>query len=211
MKNKKFKLFASLTSLVMVVAVMAVGVWAATSASVGITGKISYAVTSQVKAEIKIGNLTTTGTYTLGNVNTEVQGSGNYDDVTFDGSEATDDQANVGALSLVAAGDALSVTRTNYTGATAATMSFEIVVTNKAPTTAEKNDLTVSITMNAAEIDGTYSYTTESTDVTKSGKAFTGTLDANESVTIVVTVSFDLDKALTVIDLGAAISLTAEV
>ena len=42
MKNKKFKLFASLTSLVMVVAVMAVGVWAATTASVGITTTASF-------------------------------------------------------------------------------------------------------------------------------------------------------------------------
>ena len=45
MKNKKFKLFASLTSLVMVVAVMAVGVWAATSAQAGITGKVNFTAT----------------------------------------------------------------------------------------------------------------------------------------------------------------------
>ena len=42
MKNKKFKLFASLTSLVMVVAVMAVGVWAATSAKLTITTTASF-------------------------------------------------------------------------------------------------------------------------------------------------------------------------
>ena len=45
MKNKKFKLFASLTSLVMVVAVMAVGVWAATSATVNVTGTASFSAT----------------------------------------------------------------------------------------------------------------------------------------------------------------------
>ena len=45
MKNKKFKLFASLTSLVMVVAVMAVGVWAATGATVGVTSKVSFTAT----------------------------------------------------------------------------------------------------------------------------------------------------------------------
>ena len=45
MKNKKFKLFASLTSLVMVVAVMAVGVWAATQASVGVNTKVSFTAT----------------------------------------------------------------------------------------------------------------------------------------------------------------------
>ena len=45
MKNKKFKLFASLTSLVMVVAVMAVGVWAATSASVHLKGTVGFTAT----------------------------------------------------------------------------------------------------------------------------------------------------------------------
>lgn len=45
MKNKKFKLFASLTSLVMVVAVMAVGVWAATSATAQVSGKASFSAT----------------------------------------------------------------------------------------------------------------------------------------------------------------------
>lgn len=48
MKNKKFKLFASLTSLVMVVAVMAVGVWAATTASGKITGTVSFNATGIV-------------------------------------------------------------------------------------------------------------------------------------------------------------------
>ena len=42
MKNKKFKLFASLTSLVMVVAVMAVGVWAASGASITTTAKVTF-------------------------------------------------------------------------------------------------------------------------------------------------------------------------
>ena len=45
MKNKKFKLFASLTSLVMVVAVMAVGVWAATQAKVTIGATATFSAT----------------------------------------------------------------------------------------------------------------------------------------------------------------------
>jgi len=53
MKNKKFKLFASLTSLVMVVAVMAVGVWAATNAKVTATGTASFSVAG-IAAEVKV-------------------------------------------------------------------------------------------------------------------------------------------------------------
>ncbi|MBQ4535440.1 MAG: hypothetical protein IJA22_01290 [Clostridia bacterium] len=56
MKNKKFKLFASLTSLVMVVAVMAVGVWAATTASGKITGTVSFNATGIV-GNIQISNV----------------------------------------------------------------------------------------------------------------------------------------------------------
>ena len=54
MKKRKFKLFASLTSLVLVVAVMAVGVWAATAATVTITGTVSYATQGNVYATIDV-------------------------------------------------------------------------------------------------------------------------------------------------------------
>ena len=64
MKNKKFKLFASLTSLVMVVAVMAVGVWAATQASVTAQGTASFnavgiAATVKVDANSQIKGTST--------------------------------------------------------------------------------------------------------------------------------------------------------
>ena len=54
MKKRKFKLFASLTSLVLVVAVMAVGVWAATAATVTINGTVSYATQGNVYATIDV-------------------------------------------------------------------------------------------------------------------------------------------------------------
>ena len=59
MKNKKFKLFASLTSLVMVVAVMAVGVWAATTtASAKITGTANFTAVTGIQGSIVATSLT---------------------------------------------------------------------------------------------------------------------------------------------------------
>ena len=54
MKNKKFKLFASLTSLVMVVAVMAVGVWAAQKSTANVTGTLSFTTSANVIADVEV-------------------------------------------------------------------------------------------------------------------------------------------------------------
>ena len=45
MSNRKSKLFASLVSLALVIAVLAVGVWAATSQSINVTTTISFSAT----------------------------------------------------------------------------------------------------------------------------------------------------------------------
>ena len=42
MKNKKFKLFASLTSLVMVVALMGVGIWASANPNINVSSNINF-------------------------------------------------------------------------------------------------------------------------------------------------------------------------
>ena len=66
MKGKKFKLIASLTSLVMVLAVMSVGIWAATSASLSVTTKVSFTAngfTGTVAGSIANGTPSGTSSY----------------------------------------------------------------------------------------------------------------------------------------------------
>ena len=53
MKKRKVKLFASIASLGLVVAVMGVGVWAATQQAVKVSSQVSFTATS-VAADIKL-------------------------------------------------------------------------------------------------------------------------------------------------------------
>ena len=56
MKKRKVKLFASIASLAMVVAVMGVGVWAASQQAVGVTSQVSFTATSiAATVDFKVG------------------------------------------------------------------------------------------------------------------------------------------------------------
>ena len=109
MKKRKFKLFASLTSLVLVVAVMAVGVWAASSATATISG--------------------TVGLTAVGNVNATIQAAeGTKSNVTATGlnitAETIESTENSGALAL----GTISLTATEGLASDAA-ISYSVVVT----------------------------------------------------------------------------------
>lgn len=80
MKKRKIKLFASIASLAMVVAVMAVGVWAATQATVGVTTNAKFVATA-IEGSITASN----GTEITGLVAANSTGS---DTVTFVASDA---------------------------------------------------------------------------------------------------------------------------
>ena len=49
--KKKVKLFSTIASLCLAVALMAFGVWAASSTNFGVSSKVIYTVTGQVKME----------------------------------------------------------------------------------------------------------------------------------------------------------------
>lgn len=52
--KKKVKLFSTIASLCLAVALMAFGVWAATTASIGMTSTVRYTVSGQVNMEFKV-------------------------------------------------------------------------------------------------------------------------------------------------------------
>lgn len=115
MKKRKIKLLASLTSLVLVVAVMAVGVWAASTATVNITGSVTYSAKGNVNATIA-GSHEVTG---ANNVLEEI------DPVTFDGDEVAG--SNTGTL---AAGDITLTVAEGTSADTAITYTLTITITN---------------------------------------------------------------------------------
>ena len=136
MKKRKIKLLASLTSLVLVVAVMAVGVWAASTATVNITGSVTYNAQGNVKATIAGSHKVEGATNVLDSI----------DPVTFNGTETTNNPGSleVGDITLtVAEGTSASATITytltititnNWTSGEGGTNNYlKVVLTN--PTT----------------------------------------------------------------------------
>ena len=110
MKKRKFKLFASLTSLVLVVAVMAVGVWAASSATATISGTVGLTAVGNVNATIQAAEGTKSNVATATGLNTAAV------------SIAT--SANSGELAL----GTISLTATEGLASDAA-ISYSVVVT----------------------------------------------------------------------------------
>lgn len=115
MKKRKIKLLASLTSLVLVVAVMAVGVWAASTATVNITGSVTYSAQGNVKATIAGSHEVTGATNVLDPITS----------VTFDGTETTDD--NTGTLAV---GDITLTVAEGTSAETVITYTLTIEITN---------------------------------------------------------------------------------
>ena len=71
MRSRKIKLLASLTSLVLVVAVMAVGVWAAGNVAVNINGTVNFSAQEKVFATVTVSNATDgTASFTDGDQDT---------------------------------------------------------------------------------------------------------------------------------------------
>ena len=129
MKNKKFKLFASLTSLVMVVAVMAVGVWAATQASVSVTGSASFSATG-IAGTI---SATATGGATINSQTTATILTADMDDVTVEEDATIAYSLNAGSDSLITEADVTTNTFTvtytiTNTGSTA--LKYTVTVEN---------------------------------------------------------------------------------
>ena len=167
MKKRKIKLLASLTSLVLVVAVMAVGVWAASTATVNITGSVTYNAQGNVKATIA-GSHEVTG---ANNVLEEI------DPVTFDGDETTSD--NTGTLAV---GDITLTVAEGTSADTAITYTLTIKITNNwTSSTGGTNNylkvvLTNPTTMTGITVGGDFASETTLTIAPEASKTLTFTI-----------------------------------
>ncbi len=205
MKKRKIKLLASLTSLVLVVAVMAVGVWAASTATVNITGNVSYTANGNVKASITLDQT----------LNSEALGT--QQTAQFVGNETTSN--NTKALQLGASNDGI-VTLSQVTTDPSADIvyTYTVVITNNAEASESNPNLTVAFdgtaNVNAdAPTKISYAYTTTATETTgwtdSVNDQATIKLAPGETATIVFTLTQSANNTLTSTDIGAAITLTA--
>ena len=205
MKKRKIKLLASLTSLVLVVAVMAVGVWAASTATVNITGSVSYIANGNVKATITLDQT----------LNSEELGT--QQTAQFAGNETS--STNIKALQLGASNDGVVTLSQVETDPSADIVyTYTVVIENNAEASESNPNLTVAFD-GAANVSAdaptkiSYAYTTTATTTTgwtdSVNDQATIKLAPGETATIVFTLTQSANNSLDLPDIGAAITLTA--
>ena len=196
MKKRKIKLLASLTSLVLVVAVMAVGVWAASSATVKITGNVSYTAKGNVSATVSV---------------TDIDGSSQSDQpdksVTIAPTATTSD--NTKSISL---GEDLTVKQVEGSE-TAATWSYTFTITNNYAEKAENTTLYAKVTLPTAGTNYTIAATVAIPSVSEgAAQSYTSgteiTLAENATATFVITLTVtDVTASIDSANVGSSIAL----
>lgn len=194
MKKRKIKLLASLTSLVLVVAVMAVGVWAASSATVKITGNVSYNAKGNVSATVSV---------------TDIDGTSQSDKSATIAPTATTSN-NTESFSL---GTGLTVKQVEGSDASA-TWSYTFTIKNNYTVPAENTTLYAKVTLPSAgdnySISATVKIPSVESGVAKSYTTGTEiTLAENETATFVITLKVtDVTASISDANVGSSIALS---
>ena len=205
MKKRKIKLLASLTSLVLVVAVMAVGVWAASSATVNITGNVSYNASGNIKSTItlKENNEASTITPTVSGGNEGTKPVANAGELVFNGSE---EAGLTGTFTLGTDGE-IELTATE--GQTDdVTYSYTITITNDytAEDTASKKNLKVTVTEPSETDNVSISYDKGTNTAAWSDTDNTITIEPGKTVSYTVTFTTDPNTTASG-DIGSSFAL----
>ena len=193
MKKRKIKLLASLTSLVLVVAVMAVGVWAASSATVNITGNVSYNAKGNVSATVSV---------------TDIDGSSQSDkSVTIAPTEKTSEAKEISL------GEDLTVKQVEGSTATAK-WSYTFTIKNNYTVSAENTTLYAKVTLPEAGTNYSISATVAIPSVSSGDpQSYTSedeiTLAENENATFVITLTVtDVAVSIGSANVGSSIALS---
>lgn len=192
--NKKFKLFSTLASLCLAVALMAFGVWAAaTSVDVKVTGSVSFTAGANVKAEVKfsdtIDNFTSTGF------------SATTDEVLYRTKTAGDEGVEAKTKALGDLSFAVSDETANMV------YTYTLTITNKAASTDQYKVLNVAKSGAATTSKSTLD--SEGITVVVAGTlATTGKIEQGKSATVIVTVTVNPNRSVTKTDIGLTLALT---
>ena len=201
--KKRLKLFSTIASLCLAVALMAFGVWAATNVSFTVSNKVSFTATANVKA--KVWHTTAVEKCTQSGATTDT--SEGKPDLTFNGSE----DAKGGESYEVEGGLALGDVTLTATNGSVEQMTYSYTITIK--NTATSNDsfpyLKVEITFNNA-----HNYSAQDgygVEISYGDdKTATEVLGAGETKIYTVKITIDNAKSVKEIDLGSSVILTAQ-
>lgn len=204
--KKKVKLFSTIASLCLAVALMAFGVWAATTAQFGISGKVTFTATQNVKA-------TVAGVANVGGDNTQFKAEkapATPETVTLVGNEA-----NPYTNNTIAFGDAVEIEAKDATKEIY--YYYTITITNTAKATDSYPVLVV--TMNTVKKAGAYD--TDYYEIkTVKGAEYTGTeevvtepaykVEAGQTFVYSVVIKVNPAKSLAATDLATGFTLSVE-
>lgn len=188
--KKNFKLFSTIASLCLAVALMAFGVWAATSVNVSITGNVTFTATANVKAKVTFQDTldNATGITPVETAETLYETKADATDATATGSKALED------MTVEVKDSSKNIVYT-----------YTITVENKAASTDLYKFLKVELTKPAEtavlDSDG---YTVAVTGDLAAG----GVLAVGETKTYVVTLTINPNRNVNKADIGSSIKLT---
>lgn len=198
--KKKVKLFSTIASLCLAVALMVFGVLAATNVEFNVTNKVSFTATANVKAKvwhtIEVDKCTQTGA----KANTSEENP----DLTIDGSERKEDSTTYEAS--ITLGDVELVATSGATEQM--TYSYTITIKNTATINDSYPYLKVEIIGKTVEYTQEAGYGIITTFGTE--KNATEILTAGATKTYTVKITVDNSKTITNIDLGTNVKLVAQ-
>ena len=191
--KKKFKLFATVASLCLAIALMGFGVYAASTVTVTVTSNVSFTASAHVRATIEGTETAQNTSFTADNPDNVVltAASGDKGSMTF-GDNALGAPTN-GAQNII--------------------YSYTITITNNAAADDTYDELQVTVTkptMTATLATDGYVVTFTSTQFTGSGATATATIAAEGQASYTVTITIDPNRTLTKTSLGTEIELVAQ-
>ena len=201
--KKKVKLFTTIASLCLAVALMAFGVYAATNVTFGVTNEVSFTATANVKAKVWHTTATSEGCSKEGALADTTEETPDFELL---GSET---QGTSGFTATTIALGTVKLTLHNVNVANGSmTYSYTINIKNTAPANDSNPDLKVTVTpKNVEKVDSAgYGIAT-----TYDGEASTATtiLASGKSMSYTVTITVDNAHTIKDIDLGTSVALEA--
>lgn len=195
--NKKFKLFSTIASLCLAVALMAFGVWAATNVSVSVTGTVAFTAAANVKAEVTFSD----------NIDNFTAGEGftaTSTPKTLYRTKTAEEDAVGSETNTKALGD-LTFACTDVTKNMVYT--YTLTITNKASESDQYKVLTVA--KSGAATTNANTLNEQGITVVVSGTlAETGKIAQGASATVIVTVTVNPNRTVSKTDIGITLALT---
>lgn len=196
--KKKVKLFTTIASLCLAVALMAFGVYAAQNVTVDITGSVTFEAAAHVNTTITLSS-------TLENIKAEEGGLAEVTDAAVYSTPAGDISTGAATGSYAIGANTINPTKVG----TNMVYTYTVKIVNNAKASDAYAKLKVTVTA-SSDFTATPDLATDGYTLVLSGDLATATtMDAKAEKTFVVTLTVDSTRTLGTKDIGVKIALEA--